>query len=152
MVIKKFKSEDADEIIQLFKQTVRAINAKDYNAEQLNAWVSFDNKELEKKLANPETFVAWKGQKIVGFGGIRKTGEVDFIFVDKDHQKLGIASALYSEMVEQAREWGLKKLFADVSITARPFFEKKGFEMVKEQEVERQGRKLRNYLMEKLFV
>lgn len=35
------------------------------------------------------------------------------------------------------------------SITAKPFFEKRGYVVVKEQKVERQGIFLKNYVMEK---
>ncbi|MFM5900284.1 MAG: hypothetical protein ACKPJH_04260 [Dolichospermum sp.] len=38
---------------------------------------------------------------------------------------------------------------AEVSITAKPFFQHWGFTVVKEQEVERRGIKFKNYVMEK---
>ena len=37
-----------------------------------------------------------------------------------------------------------------VSITARPFFEKRGYRVVKEQQVERRGIRLTNFVMEKM--
>ncbi|MEH2326176.1 MAG: hypothetical protein V7K32_21985 [Nostoc sp.] len=44
---------------------------------------------------------------------------------------------------------GISKLFTEASITAKPFFESQNFIVVKQQEVERRGQKLRNVIMEK---
>ncbi len=43
----------------------------------------------------------------------------------------------------------IKRIFAEVSITARPFFEKQGFTVAEEQTVVLRGVKLINYKMEK---
>ena len=43
----------------------------------------------------------------------------------------------------------LEKIITHASITARPFFEKRGYRVVKEQQVNRQGILLINYVMEK---
>lgn len=40
MIIRKYKSSDCNEIVQLFYNTVHKINAKDYTKEQLNAWAT----------------------------------------------------------------------------------------------------------------
>ena len=40
-------------------------------------------------------------------------------------------------------------LTTHASITARPFFEKRGWQVVKEQQVERRGVLLTNYIMKK---
>jgi len=41
------------------------------------------------------------------------------------------------------------KITAHASITAKPFFEKRGYKVVKKQEAERNGILLTNYVMEK---
>ena len=40
-------------------------------------------------------------------------------------------------------------ILVHASITARPFFEKRGYRVIKEQKVERQGVLLTNFVMEK---
>ena len=47
----------------------------------------------------------------------------------------------------RAASLGLSRLSADVSITARPFFECMGFQLVRTQEVVRQDIRLRNFVM-----
>ena len=44
---------------------------------------------------------------------------------------------------------GISRLYSEVSITARPFYERMGFKVVKEQQVEMRGQVLTNFVMEK---
>ncbi|HIF9184953.1 TPA: hypothetical protein ACX6PV_001927 [Photobacterium damselae] len=54
------------------------------------------------------------------------------------------------EQVEAwAQELGLQKLYSEVSITARPFFEQYGFKVVTAQKVALRGIVLDNFLMQK---
>ena len=48
----------------------------------------------------------------------------------------------------KALEKKIKRIYAEVSITAKPFFERMGFVVVKEQVVNIKGFELTNYLME----
>lgn len=52
---------------------------------------------------------------------------------------------------DKAREIKISKIFAEVSITARPFFEAKGFKVKKEQLVQIRGITMMNFLMEKMI-
>ncbi|HIF9223059.1 TPA: hypothetical protein ACX6QE_000791 [Photobacterium damselae] len=55
------------------------------------------------------------------------------------------------EQVEAwAQELGLQKLYSEVSITARPFFEQYGFKIVTAQKVAQRGIVLDNFLMQKV--
>lgn len=47
MVIRKYRSSDCKEIIELFYNTVHTVNAKDYTKEQLDVWAT-GKVELEK--------------------------------------------------------------------------------------------------------
>ena len=65
----------------------------------------------------------------------------------KDHQRRGAASALCRELENAA---SFVRITTHASITARPFFEKRGYRVLKEQQAERDGVLLTNYLMEKV--
>lgn len=67
----------------------------------------------------------------------------DHLFVHSDYQGKGIATAICSQLESAVQE----NIIAHVSITARPFFEKRGYRMVKEQQVERKGVFLTNFVM-----
>ena len=131
----------------LFYHTVHTINAKDYTKEQLDLWAT-GQEDLEKwnqSLQAHFSVVAMEGEIIVGFGDIDKTGYLDRLFVHAKHQGKGIATAICDHL-EQAVQGNI---FTHASITAKPFFEKRGYKVVKEQYVERQGVMLKNFLMEK---
>lgn len=67
------------------------------------------------------------------------------MFVHSDYQGKGVATAICNQL-EQVVQGGI---ITHASITARPFFEKRGFKTIKEQQVERQGIFLTNFIMEK---
>ena len=83
---------------------------------------------------------------IVGFGDIDFTGYLDRLYVHKDYQNQGIATAICDELECNFNE---SKVSTHASITARPFFEKRGYKVIKKQNVERSGGVLQNYIMEK---
>ena len=146
--MREYREEDQAEILSLFYETVHTVNAKDYNEKQLDAWAPQDNdyEHLNAALRNNLTLLAIEDGKITGFADIDENGYLDHLFVHKDYQRRGIASALCSRMEE-----GFKRIETHASITARPFFEKRGYVVVKAQDVEIRGEVLRNYVMEKRF-
>ena len=75
-------------------------------------------------------------------------GYFNRLYVRVDFQRRGIASRLASALEKKAREQGVKTLIVHASITARPFFEKRGYTLVKEQQVSRRGVEMINYVMQ----
>lgn len=148
MILRKYNPSDCKFLAQLFYQTVHSVNAKDYTKEQLAAWatgnVNLD--EWDKSFLEHLTIVAIENEIIVGFGDIDKTGYLDRLYVHKDYQKQGIAFAICDEL-EQAVDG--ENIITHVSITAKPFFEQRGYRTVKEQQVIRNGISLTNFVMEK---
>lgn len=147
MEIRKYQPSDCEELAKLFYDTVHTVNAKDYTEEQLNVWATgqVDLEKWNRSLQEHFSVVAVEGEIITGFGDIDKTGYLDRLFVHADYQGRGIATAL-CDRLEQSVEG---KITVHASVTARPFFEKRGYQVVKEQEVERQGIFLANFVMEK---
>lgn len=148
MIIRRYKPWDCQEITELFYNTVHAINSKDYTEEQIAVWATgcVDLDKWNKSLLAHFSIVAVKNGVIVGFGDINRSGYLDRLYVNKDYQNQGIATRICDEL-ECAPNTGKVTTYA--SITARPFFEKRNYKVIKEQEVEIHGVFLRNYLMEK---
>lgn len=145
MIIRKYQVSDCKELTDLFYNTVHNVNAKDYTKEQLNVWAT-GQVELEKwneSLQEHFSIVAVDDEIIVGFWDIDKTGYLDHLFIHADYQRKGIATVICNQL-EQSVEGDIT---THASITARPFFEKRGYKILKEQKVERQGIYLTNYLM-----
>lgn len=150
MVIREYKGSDCKEVSELFYNTVHTINAKDYTKEQLDVWATneIDLEKFNKSLVEHYSLVAVENKIIIGFGDIDKTGYLDRLFVHKDYQNRGIATAI-CDRLEQKMLKG--KVITHSSITAKPFFEKRGYKVIKEQQVERKGVLLTNYIMKKII-
>ena len=88
---------------------------------------------------------------IVGFGSVNDDGYMHTLFVHKDFQHQGIATSLYKYLEAYARERGAKRLTSEVSITAKPFFEKQGVQVEEEQKRKANQMCLTNYKMSKLL-
>lgn len=146
MEIRKYIPSDCSELIELFRNTVTNINAKDYSKAQISAWLSSPNinpVQWNLSLMEHTTFVAIEDNQIVGFSDIDSKGYLDRLYVHQDWQGKGIASSLLTEI----KKVHPGMIITHASITAKPFFEKKGFTVIKEQQVERQGILLTNYVM-----
>ena len=145
--IRQYRQSDCKELIELFYNTVHTVNAKDYTKEQLNAWATgqVDLERWNLSLQEHYSIVAVDNNVIVGFGDIDKTGYLDRLFVHADYQGKGIATAICNQL-EQFVEGNIT---THASITARLFFETRGYKVIKEQQVERQGVFLTNYMMVK---
>ena len=86
-------------------------------------------------------------EQIAGFADMDSTGYLDRLYVHKDFQRHRIASEL-CDRLEQAVD--AENFTTHASITAKPFFEKRGYKVVREQQVERKGILLTNYVMKKV--
>lgn len=151
MQLREYITSDCEQLAKLFYQTVHSVNAKDYTREQLDVWATgkADLTEWNKTFLEHYTIVAVEHDEIVGFGDIDKTGYLDRLFVHKDHQGKGIASAICDTLEQWA---GKGTITTHASITAKPFFEKRGYHMVREQQVNRNDIILINYLMKKTMI
>lgn len=151
MEIRKYQPADCEEISQLFYNTVHSVNIKDYSQAQVDAWatgtVNID-KWNESFLKN-YSIVAVENGIIAGFGDIDHTGYLDHLFVHKDYQSKGIATSICNAIEDHVTGNGIQIVYTHASITAKPFFLKRGYKVKKEQQVERRGVKLTNFVMEK---
>ena len=145
--IRKYQQSDCRECTELFYNTVHTVNVKDYTKEQLDVWATgeVDLEKWNQSLQEHYSIVAVENNVIVGFGDIDKTGYLDRLFVHANYQGRGIATAICNQL-ELAVEGNI---ITHASVTARPFFEKRGYQVVKEQQAKRQGTYLTNYVMVK---
>lgn len=150
MKLRKYLPTDGPILAKLYYDTVHTINAKDYSGEQLHAWATgdIDLEEWNRSFLEHNTVVAVDHEVIVGFGDMDMTGYLDRLYVHKDYQNKGIATAICDVLETQICG---EKITTHASVTAVSFFKKRGYQIVKEQNVERKGVLLTNYIMEKVL-
>lgn len=179
--LRKYVSADCAVLAALFYDTVHTVNAKDYTKAQLDVWATgqVDMEAWDKSFLEHNTVLAEIDGVIAGFADMDCTGYLDRLYVHKDYQHRGVASALCDRLETEALAASDKisaagdgscaasdkisaadNKKADIknrvfcftthaSITARPFFEARGYSVIRGQQVERQGIFLRNYVMKK---
>ena len=151
MKLRDYRASDTDELIALFRDTVRTVNAADYSEAQLLAWAPDDihSEDWQRRQARNETFVAEIDGMIAGFAELEDGRHIHMLFAHKDHQGHGVASGLLAHIEKLAKGRGTSRLSTDASITAHPFFEQRGFVVLEPQTVSLRGQDFRNFRMEK---
>ena len=147
MFFRIYQPSDCREIMNLFYNTVHTVNAGDYSPEQINAWAprDLDERQWDNSLREHYTVVAVENNEIIGFGDINRTGCLDRLYVHTSHQGEGVATAICDRLEHYAEG----TVTTQASITARPFFESRGYRVVRQQTVERKGVKMTNFVMKK---
>ena len=149
--IRDYRAGDTPQIVRLFFETVRSVNRADYSEEQLKAWAPEvpDAAEWHSRMNDRRTLVAEEGAEVVGFAELEGDGHLDMLYLRKDAVGRGVGLRLYEAVEREARGSGLGRIFTEASITARPFFERQGFRVVRGQKVVVRGVGMTNFVMEK---
>lgn len=151
ITIRRGQLNDLSEIQNIFVESIKSVCIADYNEEQIKVWTSsvYNKQRWNDIMSNQIVFIAQIDKKIVGFSSLGNMNYIDLLYVHKDYQGQGVALKLYKAIEEQATQLKQKELNSDVSKTAKPFFEKTGFVVIKEQTVLRQNIELTNFKMTK---
>ena len=154
MIIRKGNTADLADMKLLFAETITDVCKEDYNNEQIEVWKSGTENEERwlKVIEKQHILIAVSENKMIGFCTLDQGNYIDLIFVHKDYQHQGIAKALYTQIEQEALQQEESILNADVSKTAKPFFEKMGFKVNAEQTVHLKGVDLINYKMSKNLI
>lgn len=150
--IREYRLEDTKALVNIFYNTVHQVNIWHYSLEQVNVWApesSLNATKWTQKFERTKPFVAVVDEFIVGFAEFEPDGHIDCFYCHHDWVGQGVGSALMKAIYEKAKDWKVQCIFADVSITAKPFFKRQGFSVVKEQTVVKDGIEFVNYRMEK---
>jgi putative acetyltransferase len=154
MKVRLAQLSDIDQLRTLFCDTVQQINCRDYSPKQVEIWSSAvaDENLWRSRLQSSEVYVVESvveaAPQLMGFASL-KDGDIDLFFCHSHYQDKGVGTRLLNHLEQVARSRGIDRLHSEVSITAKSFFERRGFRVVQPQWVERQGVLFRNFVMEK---
>lgn len=149
--IRPVQENDLYDILNLFYRTVHAVNRAHYNEEQLCAWAPYcaDQSVWLQSLLSHRAYLAVQEDKIVGFGDCDNSGYLDRLYCAFDFQGKGIGSLIAQRLEQETAALGLGTIRTEASITARPFFEARGYRVIQEQRKPLRGQIFLNYKMEK---
>lgn len=152
ILVRKYEPEDAKALAEIYYNTIHTVNTQHYTQEQVDVWAptsSLDAARWREKFAKTNPFVALIEGEAVGFAEFEPDGHIDCFYCHHQFVGKGVGKALMDRIVEEASLHHIPRIFAEVSITAKPFFERMGFTTLFEQTVELKGIKLTNFKMER---
>lgn len=150
--IRAYRSADAEPTLRIFGDAITVTAAADYTPEQVAAWARPERRgitEWDRSMLNRDSVVALVAGHIAGFSDVDDKGHIHMLFTAPGFARHGVARALMTFLEDRARRRPANQLTADVSITARVFFEAMGFRVVAEQRPVIDGVPLINYRMTK---
>lgn len=151
MKLREYQFKDCNLLTELFYNTVHTVNAKDYSKDQLDAWATgnIDINSWNNAFLEHTTLIAEIDGIIVGFGDMDNQGYLDRLYVHRDYQGRGIATVITNELERRLIACGVFCFSTHASITAKPFFEKRGYRVTCKNNVVCNNIALTNYTMEK---
>lgn len=122
---------DAAFLVAIYRVSVMELTGDDYSEAQQAAWAETSgDPDFAAKLSNQLTLVATINSAPVAFISLKGADHVGMLYVHPGVVRQGIATMLYDAIEKLAAARGAKQLTVDASDTARPFFEKQGYEGV----------------------
>lgn len=151
MNIRPFESQDLPRLIETYTLSIRTLAAPYYSPEAIGAWAPIppDIARWQQRLAPLHTVVADSEGIIAGFASYTQSGYLDFLFTHPACSRRGVANTLYRYVESALRSGNVSRVTAHVSLAARPFFDRQGFQLDAEERVECRGVPLRRFAMHK---
>lgn len=154
MQIERYSEEHTMQLIRIYHDTIHNVNKVDYTPEELEAWAPSDEVTKESyqkdvnrwKKINP--FVVTDDDLVLGFAELEEKGHINCFFVHHLHQGKGVGSMLIDACIDEGKILGYDKIFAEVSITAKPFFLSKGFIYIRPEISKINGVDIKYFVME----
>ena len=147
-IIRPCRPGEAAALRALFYDAVHTACAGDYAPAQLDAWAprAYDPAAWAETLFCRTALAAEAEGRLLGFGSIGPDGYLDLLYVRPDCQGRGVGTALCGALEGL---YPVDRVTVHASRTARPFFMRRGWRVIRSQQVERRGQILENFVMEK---
>ena len=146
-----YESADLPSVIETYTASIRLLAAPYYTPEQIAAWAPIppDAARWQERLAHLHTIVAESDGLLAGFASYTLDGYLDFLFTHPAFARHGVASSLYHRVESVLRALNIPKVTTLASLAARPFFDRHGFQLDRQECVECRGAHPQRFAMHK---
>ena len=151
LAMRPMLAEDVPLLAEIFRAAIEELTGDDYSEAQREAWseTADDLETFGARLAGQLTLVATHAGSAVGFAALADNARIDMVYVHPAAVGQGAGAMLVDALEKLAAGRGTRELNAEVSDTAREFFEKRGFTAKSRNTVLRAGEWLANTTMTK---
>lgn len=132
--LRPFLVADTPRLQDLYAQSIEELTQDDYDEEQRLAWISraADGAQFAERLQGATTLLVEVDGELLGFASLtRDNAQIDMLYVHPYAAGRGVGAALAEALERLAGARGAKRLTVDSSDTAREFFERRGYEVVR---------------------
>lgn len=152
-MIRSYQPGDHPAIAEIFTRAIHEVACEVYTPAQCAAWSDKapNLEHWQKRCEQKRPFVFERDGRVVAFLELDDDGHIDCMYVHPDAGRQGIASALIDVAIQECTAAGLSRAFVEASLCARPVFEKKGFQVLEQQQVALGEERLTNFKMELIF-
>ena len=151
--IRHYEERDAEAVRAIFIDAIRGLATEHYSPAQVDVWsgVMGDRHTVHARRTDGRT--TWlavdREDEPLAYIDLEADGHIDHLFCRPEAAGQGLASALYRELEQAARDAGMTYLYVEASESARPVFARHGFTVVRREDFEMSGVPIHNYTMEK---
>lgn len=150
--LRSYEASDAEKLASLYRRSVLHYGPAAYSPAQVRAWaatVSTD-KIAERSGDGRLVVVAVDAaNNILGWGDLEADGHIDFLYSAPEAEGRRVGSAVYEVLEQHARARAMPKLYVEASALAQPLFAKRGFELLRRNDLSLGGVAIHNFSMEK---
>lgn len=152
MEVRRFEPDDAEKISHLIVQNLQQVLIQDYPHEAIEVLMPFFTPEkLIEDSRQQFVLVGIVGHNLVGVASLDHD-RVRNVFVDITRQRQGIGKKLMAAIEAYAQAQQLKKIYLMAATSARGFYEKLGYKIVKHIDRDLNGIPILEIQMEKVLV
>jgi putative acetyltransferase len=129
LAMRPYLRADTPLLAEIFRASIEELTQEDYSEAQRGVWAAAaeDEAAFGARLAQGLTLVATLGGSVVGFISLKGADHLDLLYVHPAVAGQGIGAMLCDAVERLAAARGTPRLTADVSDTARGFFERRGY-------------------------
>ena len=146
IIYRKAVPEDIDVITEMRFEFFSELNYLFAEEEKNNALVNANKKFFTEGIANKSflLYLAFYNENLVATGGVSfyflppnkynpegRTAYVSNMYTCPEFRGKGIASEIFSRLISEAKEAGVRKVFLNATDSGRPIYEKFGFKDTK---------------------
>jgi len=149
MQIRKFKKTDAPKVSQLIRKCITELFPHYYPKKVIDVLYKKNTpKSVIKRSNERDYYVMEEKNHILGIMGIQKNN-IRTSYVNPAYHKKGIGRKLLNHLENIVLEKNYSKLTTHSSLSAKTFYQKCGFKIIRKVSSEHEGIMLDEYLMEK---
>ena len=147
MKLRQYRDGDLEAMRALFRGSVLRGCAGLYTPAQLRAWADRASRLDEERFRRAVTLVAEEEGRLLGYGSLEPGGHLDHLYTAAEAQGQGVGTALCDALEAEARRQGEREIHVEASRKARGFLERRGYRVIRAQQVEVEGESLENFCM-----